>query len=165
MKRMFLALALVASMFGALNAQVKENVQVKEKAIGLRFAFGAELSYLHPLGKDHRLEFDLGYNSFGHNLAGHTSWGTSLSGIYQWVWDLSDLADGFNWYAGAGGAILTHSSFFGTGVLGQVGIEYNFKFPLQLSVDYRPAIYLIPGTDNVTRSSFTGACLSARYRF
>ena len=155
MKKIIFTLVLALSMVGALSAQVESN------AIGVRFGgfagYGGEISYQHPLGSANRLELDLGINHYGFGL----------NGIYQWVWDLSDLADGFKWYAGVGGGIgfydfnLVNNSGFGIGVLGQVGIEYNFNIPLQLSLDYRPGIYVIP----LVYGSYDGINLSVRYKF
>jgi len=159
MKKIIFTLALVVSMVSVLKAQ-EDN-----KAIGLRlgsgFGGGAEISYQQPLSKDNRMELGLGLNS----------WGFGLNGVYQWVWDLSDLADGFNWYAGVGAGIgsynfnyatNTHApSDFSLGVLGQVGIEYRFDIPLTLSLDYRPGIYLVPSFNG----SYDGICIGARYRF
>ena len=80
MRKLILALVLMTGMVCAANAQVDG------KAIGVRFGLGGELSYQHPLGSANRLEADLGISG----------WGVGLTGIYQWVWDLSALADGFN---------------------------------------------------------------------
>ena len=159
MRKIIFILALIVSMVSVLEAQ-EDN-----KAIGLRlgsgFGGGAEISYQQPLSKDNRIELDLGLNS----------WGFGLNGVYQWVWDLSDLADGFNWYAGVGAGIGSYNfnyvndnhgpSDLSIGVLGQVGIEYRFEIPLTLSLDYRPGIYLVPSFNG----SYDGICLGARYRF
>ena len=159
MKKNMLTLALMVCIAGALNAQVDN------KAVGLRlgsgFGYGAELSYQQPLSKVNRVEVDLGLNS----------WGFGLNGIYQWVWDLSDLADGFNWYAGVGAGVGSYNfdfnnnshapSNFGLGVLGQIGLEYKFEMPLTLSLDYRPGIYFVPNLN----AAYDGICLGARYRF
>ena len=154
MKKFVLTLALIASMAGALSAQVDS------KAIGLRFGgfsgAGAEITYQQPLSKAHRLEVDLGINHYGFGVGG----------VYQWVWDLSDLAQGFNWYAGVGAGLGSYDfnsnkHDFGIGALGQVGIEYNFEIPLQLSFDYRPGIYVVPSV----YGSYDGICFSARYKF
>lgn len=147
MRKLILALVLMTGMVCAANAQVDG------KAIGVRFGLGGELSYQHPLGSANRLEADLGISG----------WGVGLTGIYQWVWDLSALADGFNWYAGVGGTLglATSNSGFGLGVAGQVGIEYNFNIPLQLSLDYRPALYVLP----VVYGGYDGICLAVRYKF
>ncbi|MDP4238124.1 MAG: hypothetical protein Q8904_01465 [Bacteroidota bacterium] len=159
MKRFFLTLTLFVSMVGALRAQADN------KAIGIRFGggfgYGGEISYQQPLNKDHRLEVDLGLNS----------WGFGLNGVYQWVWNLSDLADGFNWYAGVGAGIGSYNFDYNTnrnaghvaglGILGQIGIEYKFEIPITLSLDYRPGIYVLNGFN----PSVDGICLAARYRF
>ena len=150
MKKIILTLALVLSFFSALSAQVDG------KAIGIRFGLGGEISYQHPMGNANRVELDLGLNSYGFGL----------NGIYQWVWDLSALADGFNWYAGAGLGLGAYdygntSKAFNFGVLGQVGIEYNFNIPLQLSLDYRPALYVLP----TVYGGYDGICLAVRYKF
>jgi hypothetical protein len=145
MKRIILTLALAVSLMGALNAQVDK------KAIGLRLGNGAEISYQHPLGNANRLELDLGLNG----------WGYGLDGIYQWVWGLPQIAQGVNWYAGVGAGLGINPVGFGLGVLGQVGAEYSFNFPLQLSLDYRPGIYFLPAFG----ISYSEICLGVRYRF
>lgn len=155
MKKIILTLALVAGIISAVNAQVDG------KAIGLRFGgsysgnYGAEISYQQALGSANRLELDLGANS----------WGLGVTGIYQWVWDLSALSDGFNWYAGVGanaGLWNSNSGFSGItlGLAGQVGAEYNFNIPLQLSLDYRPIIPLFNG-----HGYSDGIALGVRYKF
>lgn len=156
MKKIILTLALVLSMFGAVNAQVEG------KAIGLRFGGVGELSYQHPLGDTHRAELDLGFGA----------WRFGVTGIYHWVWDLSTVADGLNWYAGPGAAVgLTYGSgWLGgngvyVGIAGQVGIEYNFDtLPLQLSLDYRPTIFVVKPSW-MSFGSYDGICLAARYKF
>ena len=112
--------------------------------------YGAELSYQQPFGAN-RVELDLGLNG----------WGLGLNGLYQWVKPLPQLAEGFDWYLGAGAGLGLAGGSFGVGILGQIGLEYNFEFPLQLSLDYRPGIYFLP----VFSGSYDGVCLSARYRF
>jgi hypothetical protein len=148
-KKFFLTLALSLSLVGALQAQSIG------KAIGVRFGYGGEISYQQPLGNANRLELDLGLNYYGFGL----------NGIYQWVWNLSSLAEGFNWYAGIGAGVGSYNYYSGSplniALLGQVGIEYNFNIPLQLSLDYRPGFYLLNGF----YPTYDGICLGARYRF
>ncbi len=155
MKKIILLLIFTVSLVSALNAQVDN------KAIGIRFGgftgYGAELSYQQPLGNVNRLELDLGWNYYGFGL----------SGVYQWVWNISESSPGFKWYAGVGAGLGSYHysspliNSLGIGILGQIGIEYNFNIPLQLSLDYRPGIYIIPAF----WGSYDGICLSARYRF
>jgi hypothetical protein len=150
MKKIILLLIFTVSFVSALTAQADS------KAIGLRLGYGAELSYQQPFGNANRLELDLGLNY----------WGFGLSGVYQWVWNLSESSPGFKWYAGVGAGLGSYHysstiNSLGIGILGQIGIEYNFNIPLQLSLDYRPGIYIIPAF----WGSYDGICLSARYRF
>ena len=135
------------------------NAQVDGRAIGVRgggvIGYGGEISYQHPVSGANRIEFDLGL------------WKSHLylSGIYQWVWDLSELADGFNWYAGFGPQVALFggdNGGLGVGVAGQVGIEYNFNIPLQLSLDYRPGFNII---GHSTGGVWDGVALGIRYKF
>jgi len=149
MKKLILSLILVAGFVSVLSAQDSK------KAIGVRFGgfsgYGAEVSYQQPLGAN-RLELDLGLNGMG----------LGLNGVYQWVKPLPQLYEGFNWYWGVGAGLgLYNFKAFGLGVLGQIGLEYNFEFPLQLSIDYRPGLYVLP----TIYASYDGVCLSARYKF
>jgi len=153
MKKMFLTLALVVSMAGVASAQADC------KSIGLRLGYPGEVSFQTGLSKANRLELGLGLRSY----TGYSTF--SVSGVYQWVWDLSSLADGFNWYLGAG-AQAGYYSYSGTNglplsILGQVGIEYNFNIPIRLSLDYRPAFQLNNGSAFVG----DGIALGVRYRF
>ena len=151
MNKIILTLALAVSLAGALHAQVKG------KAIGLRFGNGGEISYQSALGNTNRLELDLGLNTWDNN----SNSGLGLTGIYQWVWGLEEVAQGFNWYAGLGGTLGSYyGSHLGLGIVGQIGLEYNFDIPLQISVDYRPAIFLV-----YPHNSFDDARIALRYRF
>lgn len=122
-----------------------EAQRISENALGLRLGdsdgFGAEISYQRATGDNNRLEFGLGWRDSKNYDA------FRLVGLYQWVWTL----DGnFNWYAGAGGGLASYdidnvppgtddseTSLF---VAGDIGIEYNFDFPLLISLDFRPEI-------------------------
>jgi len=115
---------------------------IATNAIGLRLGdsngFGTEISYQRALSDNNRLEFDLGWRS------GNKFDGFKLAGLYQWVWTL----DGdFNWYVGAGGGLGSYSyddpTFDDETFLfaaGDIGIEYNFDIPLQISLDFRPEL-------------------------
>lgn len=150
MKKVILTFALTVGILSAANAQVDS------RNIGLRFGgYGVEASYQHPFGSANRLEAALGLSDFDDNLF-------SLTATYQWVWDLSELASGFNWYAGFGGGLAAGNNYFGVGPFGQIGIEYNFEIPLQLSLDYRPGILFGDGGGNWT---WDGIALGVRYKF
>lgn len=167
MKRLLLsAFMLVAVAFSA-EAQDKKN------AIGLRLGdndgFGGEVSYQRWLDTDNRLEFDLGWRDSKHYDA------VKLAALYQWVWNIEG---GFNWYAGVGGGLGTweydrddlpgwydgddDSGTFAF-VAGDIGIEYNFPFPLQLSLDFRPELYF--GDDFREENFGPDIALGVRFRF
>ena len=151
MRKMIIIAALVIGFASVSNAQVDGN------AIGIRFGNGGEISYQHALGSANRLELDLGFGPWNHS-------NVYLSGVYQWVWDLSELADGFNWYAGVGGAV-GFGETLGLGVLGQVGIEFNFNIPIQLSLDWRPVFNVMNSYVGQRYFGYEGIALGVRYKF
>ena len=148
MKKIILSFLFVTAMVTFANAQ--------SNAIGLRLGagqyLGAEASFQHYFGSAHRLEVDLGLNDNAF----------SPSVVYQWVMDLSALADGFKWYAGAGGSAIFYNGGAVVGVVGNLGIEYNFGFPLQLSLDIRPGFYF---GNNWSGFGFGAAAIGVRYKF
>ena len=149
MKKIILSLVLAVTCLGFMNAQ--------ENAIGLRFIgdeiSGVELSYQRNLCQKNRLEVDLGLNFKGS--------GVRAAAIYQWVWDLSVLADGFKWYAGPGAQAFIYKGGAGIGIVGNVGIEYTFNIPLQLSLDFRPGWFFGDGDG----FGWGGVGLGVRYKF
>src|SRR5690554_2117711 len=158
-KYIFLILIAVAFGFEGSAQEIAKN------AIGVRLGdndgFGPEVNYQRGIGDNNRLEFGLAWHNHKHHD------GLKLTGLYQWVWNIDG---GFNWYAGPGAGIGSWSynhhgeKDSGTFVFvgGQVGIEYNFDIPLQLSLDYRPEIYLNDGYRDGLGSDIA---LSIRYRF
>jgi hypothetical protein len=159
MKKVFLlSIALLGFTFAA-SAQ-----DIADHAIGLRLGdsdgLGAEISYQHALGGTNRIEADLGWrNSNLYNAI-------KLTGLYQWVMPLDGA---FNWYVGAGGGLAIFdgkNTLKGTDetalfVAGDIGIEYNFDIPLQLSLDFRPELGFGDFTDDLDFD----IALSVRYRW
>ena len=131
--------------FGFLSNAEAQNIA--DHALGLRLGdnngMGTEISYQHGLSENHRLELDLGWSSRNDNDA------FRLTGLHQWVWNIDG---GFNWYAGVGAGVGSFQNnnnnddddegLFVTAA-GNVGIEYDFDFPLLLSLDFRPEIGLV----------------------
>ena len=112
------------------------SINAQPRAIGGRLSWGAEASYQHGLGKN-MLQIDVGLPGF---------YGIQGVVTYDWIFPISSWqkAGSWNWYAGVGGGAGVngwdkHSHVF-VGIAGMIGVEYNFKFPLQLSLDYRPLI-------------------------
>ncbi|MBO4586594.1 MAG: hypothetical protein J5677_02100 [Bacteroidales bacterium] len=139
MKKLFLALVAVFAMSTMANAQIKD--------LGVRVGWGGEISAMWGLGGN-RLETDMGWNAKYLGLAA----------VYQWTWD---LGSDFNWYAGVGGRLAIWDNSFALGVAGQIGLEYNFDIPLQLTLDWRPSFWVMPNTTFGPGD----ICLGIRYRF
>jgi len=167
MKKVLLSAFLLIGL--AFSAQAQEK-----NALGLRLGdndgFGGEISYQRSLGTGNRLELDLGWRDSDYYDA------IKLAALYQWVWNIEG---GFNWYAGVGGGLGTWDFKDGrfpgyyngdkdSGtflfVAGDLGIEYNFDIPLQLSLDFRPELYF--GDDDYRENNFgPDIALGIRFKF
>ncbi len=166
-----LKLLLFTMLFVAVSANAQE---ISNHALGLRLGdsdgFGAEISYQKKIKRYNRLELDLGwrdsrnYNAF------------KIAGVYQWVLPIDGR---LNWYYGFGGGLGSvdfesrfndnNEPFDPDGGLfvfaaGDVGIEYNFDFPLLLSLDFRPEIGLV-GYGDFSDSFDFDVALGVRYQF
>ena len=167
-KLIYSSLLLVAIAFSAEAQNISKN------ALGLRlgdnYGFGAEISYQRKLQKNNRLELDLGLrnNEYADSF--------KLVGLYQWIWNIEG---GFNWYAGIGAGIgswkygdkfkKNNPYYYGSYdggtyglIAGDLGIEYNFDFPLQVSLDFRPEFVLGNGYG---RNYGSDIGLGLRYKF
>ncbi len=122
-----------------------QSQNISKNALGLRLASGNKLeaSYQRAIKKNNRLEFDLGWDRNSDNLLNRYQ----ITGIYDWVWNIDG---GFNWYAGAGAAFGNAFDGYYVDAAGNIGIEYDFKIPLQISLDYRPHIGLVNNNNNDT---------------
>ena len=123
------------------------------KAVGIRFGYGVEASYQHSLGNNF-VEANLGLEAFN---------ALNVAATYNWMIAQPQWTDRGEWgfYAGAGAAVGLDKTIR-IGAAGQVGLEYTFWFPLQLSVDIRPQLGLINSAFGIWGWA---PCLSVRYRF
>lgn len=156
MKKILWFMAVLLGFAAVSNAQ--------SRAIGLRFgAFDAEASYQWNLGTSNFMETEIGLSLL-------EGLGFRASGIFNWMLAEPDWTPRGSWgvYAGPGlsiGALPVDEALsFYAAVAGQVGLEYTFWFPLQLSVDIRPSIGLLGGGFKFYPASFAPV-LSVRYRF
>ncbi|MGL2963134.1 hypothetical protein ACSVH2_04850 [Flavobacterium sp. RSB2_4_14] len=163
MKKLLLSAFLLLGLAFSTQAQ-----EFSKNALGLRLGgdngFGTEISYQRGLSKNNRLELDLGWRSDNNDVDNF-----KLVGLYQWVWGIDK---GFNWYAGLGAGIGSWSydqnGYDDSGMIlllaGDIGIEYNFPIPLQISLDFRPQYYF--DSEDYREDNFGGdLALSLRYRF
>lgn len=163
------------------------STYAQPKSMGLRIgATGLEASYQHNMQKNQFIEGNLGLD-FGALSNGQP--GIKATAIYNFVWARPAWTEEGSWaiYAGPGASLgyvhdevhykvlneIVHynDGGFMLGICGQVGIEYTFWFPLQLSIDMRPCIGMhINAHDTrvgLYDSGFLGftPTISARYRF
>lgn len=158
MKKFTFVILLVMGMMVSLNAQ--------PRAIGARLGGNVEFSYQHQLNAnmlDCAAGLTLGGNYFG----------VGATVIYDWVFPINSWTrqGEWNWYVGPGagvGFMISNSESFtipvSVNIGGQIGIEYQFGIPLNLSLDYRPMINLLGFSDNIW-GQFFGFALGVRYRF
>ncbi len=165
MKKILLSAIMLVGLAFTVQAQ-----DIPKNALGLRLGsndgFGAEVSYQRGLSDNNRLELDLGWRDSKYYDA------IKIAGLYQWVWNIDQ---GFNWYVGAGGGLGSYSfdnnkdfpgrDDGGTFVFaaGDIGIEYQFDFPLQLSLDFRPELYF--GDDFRNDNFGSDIALGVRYKW
>lgn len=118
MKKIIILAAAILGFAVAASAQ--------PKALGLRLGYGADLSYQHTLGGANFIEADLGLESFK---------SLNIAATYNFM--IAQFGDGFGFYAGPGIGV-GFAEKLRVGIAGQVGLEYNFAAPVQLSLDVRP---------------------------
>ena len=151
MKKIILVAAMVLGFAVAASAQ--------PKALGLRFGYGAELSYQHNMGGANFLEADLGLGDFKYFNA---------AVAYNFMIAQPSWTSRGTWgfYAGPGagvGLALGDVNYFALSAAGMVGLEYTFDFPLQLSIDLRDNIGLGFGGHGLW--NHPSVALGVRYRF
>jgi hypothetical protein len=143
------------------------------KAIGIRgglmgLAFNGEISYEHWL-----TIFDNDYDFIEADLGVFGSNGFKGTLLYNFTFAQPEITNRGEWglYAGPGISVgygtginkydEPKSSPF-VGLAAQLGLEYTFWFPLEISIDFRPS-FMIPTLMN--RGNWAGFALSARYAF
>ena len=160
-------------LFIAVLAMASIMAYAQPRAIGANLGGSLGFSYQHGFGEKNMLDVSA-YTPIAAGRA--AAWGLSGIVTYDWI-DPFNTAVPWNekgewhWYMGVGGA---GGYFFGTnlgyvGVAGHFGIEYDFWFPFQLSLDWRPVIGVgILGGGGVgfnTAGLYEGLTLGVRYKF
>lgn len=129
-KKLLMIVAVVAMTVVAANAQ--------PRAIGVNLGSGLGFSYQHGFGEANMLDIDVHVPVFGWGVGGIVTYdwidpfGTQIpwNNKGEWHWALG---------VGAAGGIYGFSNpDWYAGVAGHVGVAYDFWFPLELSVDWRP---------------------------
>ncbi len=144
MKKFILIIAAALTMSAVATAQ--------PKAIGVRIGYGAELSYQHYIGSAHFMEADLGWFSKGFSGSLAYDFNVASSGPVSFY---------VGPQVGFGMLAYENATKFHFGVGAQLGVEYDFNIPFNISLDWKPTFYLIPGTS----FGWSSIALGLRYRF
>jgi len=143
------------------SQQVSDARNIGHDEFGFRLGAGPDRSgeiavtWHKALGR-YRLETNLGW-------AQCDEWAyLNLSAVFHFKWNITK---GLNWYVGPGVNLGWYFGdyHFGLGAGAQIGIEYNFPFPLQFSLDIFPRYNIIGAKDALGLGGSGG--LSVRYRF
>lgn len=123
------------------------------RAIGVNIGYGMDVSYQHTLGQKNMLDLNLSIPAFA---------GISVQGTYDWINPFNTQipwSNKGNWDwemgVGAGAGFLWGYRGLLAGAAGHVGVSYDFWFPMQLSVDWRPLIGAY--TYNIAETAQKGA--------
>lgn len=129
MKRIIVALTLALGAISFAYAQ--------PRAIGGKIGYGVEFSYQHTVGSNDMVNLDVYVPGF---------YGIGAAATYDWIFPITswEYNGSWNWYAGVGAGLAFSfhpaNEHLRVGVAGRIGFEYNFWFPLQLSLDWRPVV-------------------------
>lgn len=164
------------------------------RAIGGRLGAFNGVSYEHGFGDSNMLEIEAGFSIDGRtdvwNGGGHGRYsGRTIQAAvtYDWIdpfgatfpwehkgewhWYLGvGAAGGYGWNIWAGGGSGRWDWGF-LGAAGRAGVEYDFWFPLQLSIDFRPTLGAglmdngAGGTQAGLYWEMTCLALGVRYKF
>ena len=134
------------------------------RAIGVNIGYGIDLSYQHTVGPSNMVDLTVSIPCFaGIGAEATYDWinpfGTQIPWTEKGSWD---------WEMGVGAAAgFLFAPGFYAGVAGHVGVSYDFWFPLQLSVDWRPVLGVCGASQAVGfyGGGLAGVSLGVRYRF
>lgn len=171
-------------LFVAVLALASVMAYAQPRAIGANLGTSLGFSYQHGLGEANMLDVSV-YVPWGAGFAtdkgGACAWGLGGTVTYDWIDPFNtsvpwDQKGEWHWYMGVGGSGGVYNfdkptSWF-IGAAGHFGIEYDFWFPLQLSVDYRPTLGIAGASANGnTHVEFgkggllSGITIGVRYKF
>lgn len=169
-------------LFVVLLAVASITAYAQPRAIGVNLGGGIGFSYQHGFGESNMLDLAV-YTPIA---AGRGQiWGIGATITYDWIdpfgatvpWNEKGE---WHWYMGVGGdggfyfpPVGVHDYLSGwVGAAGHIGIEYDFWFPFQLSLDWRPSIGVgLAGSEGHvgvgfnTPGLYNGITLGVRYKF
>ena len=153
-------------LFVAVLAVVSVMAYAQPRAIGARLGYGAAFSYEHTMDTQNMISLEVSVPAFSAlEVACTYDWIDPFNAVVPW-----NEKGEWHWYMGVGGSIGAPFNF-GAGwvaATGRIGIEYDFWFPLQLSIDFRPSLGVAFGS-NAAAFAYDvyggGLGLGIRYKF
>lgn len=153
----------IGGFVSTLDARSSRYREPEKHRLGLRVGYDLEASYQMPVLNKQRIEFDAGIH-FGSQKLYY-----SVSAIYQFVFHFTE---GFKCYLGPGldltwwpeqemFLVKGKNPHWGSHVLANIGIEYDFRKPFQITIDWRPSYLIAPRCQWGNHSIAVGL----RYRF
>lgn len=163
--------------FGLIVAfvSIAAIANAQPRAVGVNLGYGVDLSYQHGLGESNMIDLSVNIPCFD---------GIGAQATYDWInpfgtaipWNEKGSWD---WYLGVGAGAgvygfktMSALPVWYVGAVGHVGVSYDFWFPLQLSLDWRPNFGIagasvdgVPAVDFNTVGLYSGITLGVRYRF
>lgn len=129
--------SLLVALFALLSVAA---VVAQPRAIGVNLGSASGISYQHSLGNN-MLDINVGVPLV-------TLGGLHAAVVYDWINPFGTSVPwnergSWDWYMGvgaAGGVYGWNWDWAYVGAAGQIGIEYNFWFPMAISIDWRPTI-------------------------
>lgn len=140
------------------------------RAIGGRLGTLAEVSYQHTTHAGQMIDLTAGTSNYF-----LTSGYAEVACMYDWVFN---IAGSWNWYVGPGVGVGYYWHGYADGyshlrlaVGAQIGVEYQFRIPLNISLDWRPMYNLMflhrtnGAESGLYYGDLYGIALGLRYRF
>ena len=166
-------------LFVALLAVASIAAYAQPRAIGANLGSNIGFSYQHSFGESNMLDVAAYVPFLG---AGSNAWGIGGIVTYDWIDPFNapvpwNNKGEWHWYMGVGGSggfnfgdsNKGYNSWWYAGVAGHIGIEYDFWFPMQLSLDWRPNIGVVgakgAGVGYNTTGLYDGITIGIRYKF
>ena len=160
MKKLLLAAVMAVASISLAVAQ--------PRAVGVNLGYGVDVSYQHSLGTANMIDLSVNVPFFN---------GIGASCTYDWIDPFNapvpwNEKGEWHWYMGVGagaGIYGFQAPDWFVGAVGHIGIEYDFWFPFQLSLDWRPNIGVVGhnggGADFNINGLWSGITLGVRYKF
>lgn len=159
MKKIFTTLVIMLAVASVAFAQ--------PRAIGGRLGWNTEFSYQHSITDPMYVDLTAGLG----NIWSYWAY-ADVNAAFDWVFNIKGI---WNWFVGpAAGVGIGYGSYyknydimpFQVNIGGQIGFEWEFGIPLNLTVDWRPMVNVLGfGNNSSAWNKLYNFGVGLRYRF